>query len=265
MIRMVLGLRHAVKNGDARGQRQGAALAIAWNQRSTAPGSGGSRPEQGRADPHMGGAEAHRRSRNRRSCPWTAPQGRCAARSWPAGRNAARRLVGGRNAHQALDGEAHARRSAAMKASASRRRDAGLLRLLAGVDLDQKRGGRPSWRVARGQGAGQAVAVQGLDDVEQGHRFGGLVALQRTDQAQLEAARRGGRPSGPAPPAPGSRRTPAGRRPARRRCVVRLLSWTRRSGSQRPGRGRGLGGAARCGAGRRESGGAAWTDGRSGR
>ena len=66
------------------------------------------------------------------------------------------------------------------------RQDARLLRLLAGVDLDEA--GRPLAGALHllGEGRGQPLAVDRLDDVEQGHGVARLVGLQRPDQVQLE-------------------------------------------------------------------------------
>ena len=66
--------------------------------------------------------------------------------------------------------------------------DAGLLRLLAGVDLDVGAQAKALFLHLVGQHAGELVAIQRLDDVEEGHRVGGLVGLQRADQAQLDLA-----------------------------------------------------------------------------
>ena len=63
------------------------------------------------------------------------------------------------------------------------------------------------------QHAGELVAVDRLDDVEQRHRLARLVGLQRPDEVQFDV--RDTRPAAPAtcpaPPAPGSRRRPAAR------------------------------------------------------
>jgi len=59
-------------------------------------------------------------------------------------------------------------------------------RHLAGIDLDEA--GRPLAGAFHllGEGRGQALAVDRLDDVEQRHRIPRLVGLQRPDQVQLE-------------------------------------------------------------------------------
>ncbi len=78
------------------------------------------------------------------------------------------------------------------------RHDAGLLRLLAGVDLDEELQAPPLLRHLLGDGLGDLRPVDGVDGIEQRHRLPGLVGLQRPDQVQLDVgvALAQGRPLG---------------------------------------------------------------------
>ncbi len=90
-----------------------------------------------------------------------------------------------RDAHQPGDGEAQAAAEGDEAVDACRQH-AGLLRLLAGIDLDEER------RLAllplhfAGQRLGELRPVERLDDVEQRHRLLHLVGLQRADEMELE-------------------------------------------------------------------------------
>ena len=65
--------------------------------------------------------------------------------------------------------------------------DAGLLRLTAGVDLDEQGRARAARLHRIGEAVGQAVAVEAVDRVEQVEGAGELVGLQRPDQVQRHA------------------------------------------------------------------------------
>ena len=130
-----------------------------------------------------------------------------------------RRLVGRRNAHQPADREPIVVAAARQERIGVLRQHAGLLRLGAGVDLDEQQ--RPAALLGDllGQRLAQARPVDRMDGVEQRHRLLGLVRLQRPDHVQLKArrARHAAPAISPWPPARGSRRTPSARRrsPAR--------------------------------------------------
>src|SRR5471032_1445187 len=66
------------------------------------------------------------------------------------------------------------------------RQHACLLWFFAGVDLDEAGGALAGLLHLLGQGRGEAVAVDRLDDVEQSHGIARLVGLQRADQMKLE-------------------------------------------------------------------------------
>ena len=125
-----------------------------------------------------------------------------------------------------------ASRQRAMKASASRGGDPGLVRLLAGIDLHQKPRraalpgdlGREPFR--------QPFAVHRLDDVEEGDGVGRLVRLQAARSGGVRSPP-GARATAPSPPAPGSRRRPAGRRRAPAPPPATAAAWTPPSGSPR--------------------------------
>ena len=100
-----------------------------------------------------------------------------------------RLLVRGRDAHQALDLQIAVLAAEGDEGVGLARRDPGLLRAPRRCSPARRGAGVPtlSWPSRSTSARASLVAVQGLDDVEQGHGLGRLVGLQRTDQAQLEA------------------------------------------------------------------------------
>ncbi len=66
------------------------------------------------------------------------------------------------------------------------RQHAGLLRLLAGVDLDEELQALALLRHFLGDGCGDLGPVDGVDGVEESDGLLGLVGLQRPDQVQLD-------------------------------------------------------------------------------
>ena len=87
-----------------------------------------------------------------------------------------------------VDGEPEGRRGTARtKASRLAGQHAGLLRLLAGVDLHEQTRALADARHLLGESARELGPVDGLDHVEQRDRLAHLVRLQRTDQMQLDA------------------------------------------------------------------------------
>src|SRR5262249_28394552 len=66
------------------------------------------------------------------------------------------------------------------------RRDAGLLRLLAGIDLDEA--GGPALLLAHREDerAGELLAVEAFDEVEERDRFRGVAGLEGSDQVQAD-------------------------------------------------------------------------------
>ena len=111
--------------------------------------------------------------RNRRSSPSTGRSGRCARRWRRAGRNAGRRLVDRRDAHQPLVTGRSSSRAVSISASVSARGDAGLLPLLAGIDLDEERRAAAELLRQPGEGLGQLRPVERVDGVEQASSPGG--------------------------------------------------------------------------------------------
>ena len=77
-------------------------------------------------------------------------------------------------------------RQSARKASASSREHARLLRLGAGVDLDEQARGFAELLDFVGERGGDLLAVDRLDDVESLDRLARLVALQGPDQMKLD-------------------------------------------------------------------------------
>ena len=96
-------------------------------------------------------------------------------------------LVERRNAHQAGDVELQLLAAQAQEAAGLPGHDAGLLRLLAGVDLDEQLQALALLGHLLGDGLGDLGPVDGVDGVEQRDRLLGLVGLQRADQVQLDA------------------------------------------------------------------------------
>ena len=176
-------------------------------------------------------------SRSRRSCPSTAcrrPASRASlassAKCGPGFSSA-----GGMHISPSIASPCTSRQRAT-KATASR----GAMPAFCGsspiLTWTKSRGVRPCLRDLLGQRGGDLLAVDRLDDVEQRHRLARLVGLQRPDQMQLDVGIVV--PSAPAicpaPPAPGSRRTRAGRPRAPAGSRRPRRSWRRRPASPRP-------------------------------
>ena len=147
---------------------------------------GRSRAEQGRTDPHMGGAEAHGGLVIAAHAHGQHAQTVAIGDPLQQGEMHGRLLVQRRNTHQALQVEVIVRPDSRDEVVRIRRGHPGLLRLLAGVDLDQDARSLARTHPGVGYGAGQFGAVQGLDHVEQGKGVIGLVGLQWADQAQFQ-------------------------------------------------------------------------------
>ena len=92
---------------------------------------------------------------------------------------------GGRNAHQALQRQLQ-RAGVRHQRIQVGRKHAGLLRLLAGIDLNEQARRMARAIPLRRQRIGQPDAVQALDAVEQRRRFLDLVGLQGPDQMQFQ-------------------------------------------------------------------------------
>ena len=140
-----------------------------------------------------------------------------------------RRFVGRRNAHQPVDRQPISVAAPRQKRIGILRQHAGLLRLGAGVDLDEQQ--RPAALLGDflRQRLAQARPVDRMDGVEQRHRLLApcSTATARSCAARGPACARAAPAISPWPPARGSRRTPFGRRrsPAR---------WRRRQTSSTP-------------------------------
>lgn len=96
------------------------------------------------------------------------------------------RLVDGGNAHKPLNRQPMLGAAARNEVAGLSWRHPGFLRLLTSVDLhvETRRAPRPGHGL--GQRAGELVAIDGLDHIEQGHRILGFIGLKRTDQAKLQ-------------------------------------------------------------------------------
>ena len=125
-----------------------------------------------------------------------------------------RRFVERRDAHQAGDGEAVFVAAARDEGIGVLRQHARLLRLGAGVDLDEQEGAAALPLDLLRHRSADARPVDRMDGVEQADRLPRLVRLQRSDQVKLEAgmASRAAAATWRSPPGPGSRRRRAGRR-----------------------------------------------------
>ena len=205
----------------------------------------------------MGRAELRSRSESPRSCPSTSSFSPLRAAILAGQREMRRRrFVDRRNAHQA--GDRRARRSsrqARRNASAS----SGSTPAFCGsapVLISTNSSGLPALPGdLLGQRLAQARPVDGVDGVEQRHRLLRLVGLQRPDQVQLDAGmpRLAAPAIWPWPPAPGSRRTRAGRPRSPARSPRRRRSSTPRPASPTPGRARRRGRRARSPRARRRA------------
>ena len=129
------------------------------------------------------------------------------------------RIVDRRDAHQPGNRQTIGVAARSDKIIGVRRRDAGLLRLLAGVELHEQIRPAILLRDFLGQRFANARAVHRMDGIEQRDRFLGLVGLQRADQMQRKAGMRRDQRRAilPWPPARDFRRTPVAprRSPAR--------------------------------------------------
>jgi len=97
-----------------------------------------------------------------------------------------RSLLDWRNTHEAAYGEAEFLTALPVKRLRLVQGNPGLLRLVSGVDLDEKLG-RPLLGVdLAGDGAGDFRPVDRMDDIEQSHGVPGLVGLKWPDEMQLD-------------------------------------------------------------------------------
>ena len=95
-------------------------------------------------------------------------------------------VVTRRNAHQADDGKAERVAGERDEGVETGRQDTALLRLLPGIDLDEKRHPASRFRHRGGELARELCAVERLDDIKKRHRVLGLVRLQMADEMKLE-------------------------------------------------------------------------------
>ena len=122
--------------------------------------------------------------------------------------------VGGRDRHQAEDREVVGRAAGGEEGVEGVGVDAGLLRLAAGVDLDEERRAGAAGLHRGAELAGEAVAVEAVDGVEELERAGELVRLQRADEVELECRGSGRGAAGQRPSASCTRFSPKTRWPA---------------------------------------------------
>ena len=99
--------------------------------------------------------------------------------------------VGGRDRHEAEDGEVVGRAAGGEERGEGVGVDAGLLRLAAGVDLEEEGGAGAAGLHRLAELAGEAVAVEAVDGVEELEGAGELVRLQRADEVELGAGEAG--------------------------------------------------------------------------
>ena len=141
-----------------------------------------------------------------------------------------RRHAIGRNAHQPDDIEPMHRRGSARRRPRSRPGAMPAFCSSSPILTCTKQGSlRPARSHFCRQHAGEFLAIDGLDDVEQRHRLARLVGLQRPDQVQLDIgiALRAAPATCPWPPAPGFRRRRAARPQGTARWPRRERSWRR--------------------------------------
>lgn len=97
-----------------------------------------------------------------------------------------RRLIRRRNAHETGDLEAVLASAVPDESRCFFRQDARLLRLGPGIDLDEEARAPALPDDLGGERPGDLRPVDGLDDVEQGDRVGGLVRLQGTEEMEFD-------------------------------------------------------------------------------
>ena len=139
-----------------------------------------------RADAHVGGAEGDGRLEVGAHAHAELREAQLAGELGEEGEMHAGLLVERRDAHQAGDVELQLVAAQAQQAGGLLRHDAGLLRLLAGVDLDEELQAPALLGHLLGDGCGDLGPVDGVDRIEQGDGLLGLVGLQRADQVQLD-------------------------------------------------------------------------------
>src|SRR5690625_968781 len=98
-------------------------------------------------------------------------------------------LVEGRDAHEAGKGQAELVATARDEGIGIAGQAAGFLRLLAGIDLDETGERPPRALETGGEAAGDAVAIDGVDHVEQLDGLVDLVALQGADKMEFDAVK----------------------------------------------------------------------------
>lgn len=97
-----------------------------------------------------------------------------------------RRLISRRNAHESVDFEPEFGAAPPDKGIRFLRRDACLLQLLAGIDLDEEAHPAALLEHFFRDRLGDLRPVDGFNDVKQGDGFGRLVGLQGTNQAEFD-------------------------------------------------------------------------------
>ncbi len=95
------------------------------------------------------------------------------------------RIVERRDAHEPPDPQAEPVPAFGDESVSLARRDPGLLRLLAGVDLNEEPRGAALTGDLGGERPGDFRTVHRLDDIEQGDRFFRLVGLERADEVEF--------------------------------------------------------------------------------
>src|SRR6185312_8740678 len=97
----------------------------------------------------------------------------------------------GRDAHQTGDREAISFSASLDESVRFNRDDAGFLRLFAGIDLHQEFGAAALTLDLVGQGPREFRPIEAIDGVEERHRIGCLITLERADEAKLQIAKPG--------------------------------------------------------------------------
>ena len=97
----------------------------------------------------------------------------------------------GRDAHQPHDVQAMLIAAATHEADGFSGCHPGLLLFSADINLNKARERTPDTPHLAGESLGDAIAINRLDHIKQGHGIAGLVGLQRTGQVQLDIGKAG--------------------------------------------------------------------------
>lgn len=143
-------------------------------------------PEKGGSDAHMGGPAANRCLEIAAHSHGQHTQTIASSDVCQSLEMVIRGLINRGDGHQTLNGQPIDRPQLRDERVGLVRHDTSLLRLGAGVDLDQQTRAATQSLDSLCEGPGQLFAIERLDDIKQGHCIVGLVGLKRTDKTKFK-------------------------------------------------------------------------------